>query len=279
MRMVGKIRVSMVQPACNLGAEEKNVERALEYIDLAKQSNPDIICFPEGYPGPFWDRFALKMVKKYSWIEEIKSGTRKAKTYVIAGGLEYIDDKNYYDVMYLIGRDGEEKGKYIRTTPANYRIFDEGFQVGDDLPVFETDFGKIGILTCSEVYTPELSRILALKGAEVIFIPAGGCGFIGELRTTWKALIWARAIENLAYTATCEHVLGAIEGICMVAGPEKILGEKKDEGILTVTVDLDRIRWLRKEDETLERPLSYLVPPGILKWRRPDLYRKNYPNW
>ncbi len=190
------VRISVVQPKGVVGKEEQNAKKVLSYIDMAAEEDADIVCFPEGYPGPFWDRFVVGGAKKYSWMNEVSSKAEKNGIYIIAGGLEYIDDENYYDVMWLIGPDGKNRGKYIRTTPHPPYLFDENWRLGDDLPVFETDFGTIGILTCSEVYAPELSRILALKGAEIIFLPAGG--FIAELMPTWKVVIRARAIENLA---------------------------------------------------------------------------------
>ncbi len=94
-------------------------------------------------------------------------------------------------------------GRYNRTIPKGPwiykggRFWDYDYQEADDVPVFDTPFGKVGILICSEVYSPELSRLLALKGAEIIFLPAGVCKY--ELHETWRNLIWSRAIENLAY--------------------------------------------------------------------------------
>jgi len=272
------VSISVVQPKAFGENEEKNVEEALRYIDEAASEGAKIICFPEGYPGPFWERFYFsKEPKSYDWTQTLCSKAREKEVYVIAGKLEYIDEKNYYDILLLIDDDGKIAGKYKRTTPLGPYLFDEGYQVGDDLPVFKTPYGVLGLLTCSEVYAPELSRVLALKGAEIIFLPSGG--LIAELTPTWKALVWARAIENLAYTATCQDVFGVEDGIAMIAGPEEILGEKKDAGVLTATLDLDRVRWLREQEEKIEFPKKYKVVPGTLKWRRPRLYRNSYADW
>ncbi len=273
-----EVRISVVQPKSFRENEERNVEWALRYIDVAAKEGAKIICFPEGYPGPFWEKFYYyKEPKIYDWTEKVCSKAKERGVYVIAGKLEYVDDKNYYDILLLINPDGKIAGRYERTTPVGPYLFDNGYQVGNDLPVFETPYGVLGLLTCSEVYSPELSRVLALKGAEIIFLPAGG--LIAELTPTWKTLVWGRAIENLAYTATCQQVFGVEDGIAMIAGPEKILGEKKDEGILTTTIDLERIRWLREQEEKIEFPKKYMVVPGTLKWRRPELYRNSYKNW
>lgn len=272
------VRISMVQPKSFGDDESKNVDVALSYVDEAADQGGNIVCFPEGYPGPFWERFHFhKERRKYDWLRVMSEKAKERGVYVIAGGLEDIDDTTYFDYLKLIGPDGKVVGRYNRTTPKGPYLFDDGYRVGDSLPVFDTKYGKVGMLTCSEVYEPELSRVLALQGAEMIFLPSGG--LIGELWPTWKALIWARAIENLAYTGTCQHIFGVEDGIAMVAGPEGVLGERKEAGVLTVGIDLSRTRWLREQQEEIAFPKQYKVVPGTLDWRRPDLYRKSYQKW
>jgi 5-aminopentanamidase len=75
---------------------------------------------------------------------------------------------------------------------------------GNGFPVFETDHGKVGLAMCSEVYMPEVARALALRGAELIFMPAGRDK--RRLWATWRTLIWARAIENLAIVVTTQNL-------------------------------------------------------------------------
>lgn len=146
------------------------------------------------------------------------------------------------------------------------------------MPVFDIPFCKIGILICSEVYVPELARILALKGAEIIFMPAGICKY--ELHETWRNLIWSRAIENLVYTVTCQNIFGAENGLAMICSPEEILIESIKPGIFIADCDFERIRWLREETDRYGPPMPFKTKPGVLRdWFRPELYRKNYPNW
>ena len=136
----------------------------------------------------------------------------------------------------------------------------------------------MGILICSEVYVPELSRILALKGAEIIFLPAGVCKY--ELQATWRNLIWSRAIENLAYTVTCQNILGAEQGLAMICSPEEIVVESTKPGIFIAECDIDRIRWLREQKDLYGPPMPWNTKPGTLRdWRRPEVYRKNCPDW
>ncbi len=61
-------------------------------------------------------------------------------------------------------------------------------------------------------------------------------------------------------------------GIAMIASPERVLCESHEPGILSAVLDIDRIRWLRDTDEELIVPAPYRTIPGVLKWRRPELY-------
>lgn len=65
---------------------------------------------------------------------------------------------------------------------------------------------KVGLLICSEIFVPELALVLARNGAELTFAHVGG--MLYKLRDTWRCIIWARAIENLCYTATCYSLFG-----------------------------------------------------------------------
>jgi predicted amidohydrolase len=140
--------------------------------------------------------------------------------------------------------------------------------------VFEIEGASIGLLVCSEVYVPELARALALKGAEIIFMPAG----LWKMSQwdTWRVLTRARAIENLAYTATCQNILGHEKekpGLSMICSPEDVLAESTIEGVLVADCDLERIRMLRREEDRRDFPGGKACKAGVLwQWYQPHLY-------
>src|SRR6202034_4198237 len=118
------------------------------------------------------------------------------------------------------------------------------YVAGDGYPVCDTAHGTVGLAMCSEVYMPEVTRALALRGAELIFMPAGTDK--RRLWATWRTLIWARAIENLAVVVTTQNLFSHSErGLAMVASPEEILFESTAAGLSVVDVDLERVRYLR----------------------------------
>ena len=90
---------------------------------------------------------------------------------------------------------------------------------------------------------------------------------------TWKALIWARAIENLAYTVACQHIWGMEDTIGMIASPEEILTELNGEGIMIAILDMNRIDWLRMQEESPRFvPTQYKAIPGLSSGFNPYTY-------
>jgi predicted amidohydrolase len=276
-----KVKVAALQTKTFLetGEQKRNIEKARQYVAEATALGARMICFPETYPGPWKDPL------DYSPVRALEEMAAEQNVYIVAGANCRVPGKpeRGYCSEVLVGPKGLI-GRYNRTVPKGPwiykggRFWDFDYLEGDELPVFDTPFCKVGILICSEVYSPELSRVLALKGADIIFLPAGICKY--ELHETWRNLIWARAIENLAYTVTCQNILGAEHGLAMVCSPEEIVVESTREGIFIAECDFERIRWLRSERDQYGPPMPWRAKPGVLRdWRDSTLFRKNYGDW
>ena len=189
-----------------------------------------------------------------------------------------------YNLICMAYPDGRAPARYRRTHPNGPWIYTGGtaweFQwvPGDEFPVFDTVHGKVGLAMCSEVYVPEVSRALALRGAELIFMPAGKDK--SKLWATWRTLIWARAIENLAIVVTTQNLFDHSErGLAMVAGPEEILFESTIAGTTVVDVSLERVRYLRATRDEVGSSEQHAVKQGLLgpQWQRPELYDAIHP--
>ncbi|HEV8643786.1 MAG TPA: carbon-nitrogen hydrolase family protein [Methylomirabilota bacterium] len=271
-----KVKLAVVQPRTRLGPEEEtNVKEAVRYIEAAARRGAHLVLFPETYPGPWTDRI------RYDPLGPLAAQAKASGVWVVAGTSEPVPGSadGYYNVCLLIGSDGDLVGKYRRTSPPGPYIYKGGpfwdfnYTPADDLPVFETPLGTIGILICSEVFVPELSRILALKGAEIILLPTGR---VVDFNENWLTLVRARAVENLAFTATGQNLIGN-EGMAMVASPERVLAESKEEGILLAELDLGRVRELRRLAPKISGSGQFKTIPGIASFRRPEVFRKNAP--
>lgn len=268
-----KVRMALIQPQSSWGPEEpKNVEGALQWLDRAAEAAVQLVVFPEGYPGP------TNPKNSYDAITPLRERARARKLHVVAGNIEPARGGGHYVALHLIGDQGELIGSYRRTTPCGPYVYHDipAWQFdykesNEGLPVFDTRIGRIGLLVCSEVYSPELSRALAVQGAEIIVYPAGGGQ--GDLIPTWQTLIAARAIENIVYTGASQNLYEpADRGLGMIAGPEGVLATRADAGMVIADLDLDRLRFLHAEDEKIETPRRYRTVPGLLRWRRPELY-------
>jgi len=276
-----RVKVASIQTKTFPEADEQkeNIRKARDYVAEAADQGAQFICFPESYPGPW------KAPLRYSPVKPLEEMASKHGVYIVAGANCPVPGKSNrgYCSEVLVGPDGLI-GRYNRTIPRGPwlykggRFWDFDYKEADELPVFDTPFCKVGILICSEVYSPELSRILALKGAEIIFLPAGICKY--ELHDTWRNLIWARAIENLSYTVTCQNIFGAEQGLAMICSPEEILIESTKSGIFIAECDFERISWLREEVDRYGPPMPFNAKPGVLRdWRRPGLFRENFSDW
>lgn len=268
------IRLAAVQPRSSTGDDEhRNATDALDWLERAEKAGADLVLFPEGYPGP------ANPAHEYDAFTPLRERAKALGLHVVASRAEETGSGGHYLTLHLIDDEGETVGVYRRTTPRGpylYRDLDAwafDYIEGAEPPtVFDTKLGKIGLLVCSEVYVPELSRVLALEGADVILYPAGGA--INELLPTWRALLWARAIENLAYTAAVQNLYAPDEeGVGTIAAPESVLAQSATEGLLVADLDLDRLQYLREEEERILFPKPYQAIPGVLSWRRPELYR------
>ena len=200
----------------NTASIAENLEQFEIYINEAGDLGVDIVCLPEGIT-------VVGNGKSYLEASEpVPGATTKflgdlAKhhhMYIVAGILEK-EGPVLYNTAVLIGRDGEIAGKYRKVSLPREEIAG-GITPGSDFPVFETDFGKIGMMICWDVFFPEPARALSLEGAEIIFMPIWG----GDL-----TLSKARAIENQVYLVSSTYDMKTAvfdkRGNMMVEGTER----------------------------------------------------------
>lgn len=119
---------------------------------------------------------------------------QKHDLHIVAGLVER-DGKTIYNTSALIGPDGALIGKYRKVTLPRGEI-EAGITPGRDYPVFDTRFGKVGMMICYDGFFPEVARALTVKGAEVIAWPVWGCN---------PMLAKARACENHVYVISSTY--------------------------------------------------------------------------
>ena len=101
-------------------------------------------------------------------FEAIRQAAAKAKVHVVANLRERADGKTFL-TSYLIGPEGAVVGSYRKS----HRLPDEPIALGDELPVFDTPYGELGLMIGTDLYWPEIPLVLALKGAELVLCSTG----------------------------------------------------------------------------------------------------------
>ena len=278
--MPKNFRIALVQPMSHEPpGDEANVADAVRHVEQAAAQGAQFVAFPETYPGPW------RMPARFDPTGAMVEAAKRRGVYVQYGTLEPIDEKaaTAYNLLMLARPGGGAPGKYRRTHPPGPWIYTGGpiwefqYVAGSEFPVFETPHAQVGLAMCSEVYMPEVARALALRGAELIFLPAGTDK--RKLWTTWRQLIWARAIENLAIVVTTQNLFDSTQrGLAMVATPEEVIFESTKAGMFIVDVDLDRVRDLRSQRDGVNSSADNGAKAGVLsQWQRPEMYEKFFP--
>ncbi len=262
------VTIAMLQHACGTDRNE-NMNRGVAMIRQAAEQGAQVICTQELFTGQYFPQTID--YTKYQWAEPIPGPiydtTQKLAhelgVVVVASLYEYAMDGVYFNTVVVFDADGSYLGKYRKHhIPEGPQYIEKYyFTPGDGgYPVFTTRFGKIGVLICWDEWFPEPSRILALKGADIIFYPSaiGSEPDNPELDTsqTWVDAIRAHGIHNNLYVAAVNRVgredssEGFMEfyGRSFISDPwgrvVKEAATREDE-IIMASLDLSEIRKAR----------------------------------
>src|SRR4030095_1988314 len=180
----------------NSKSARENLVQFSKLIAIAAGQKADIVCLPEGITlvGTTDNYISASEPVPGPTTEFLGGIARKHHLYIVAGILEKKDDI-FYNTAVLIDRNGNLAGKYRKVSLPQEEI-DGGVTPGNSFPVFDTDFGRIGLMVCWDVTFPEPARSLAQKGAEIVFLPIWG----GDVTLTR-----ARAIENQVYVVSSTY--------------------------------------------------------------------------
>lgn len=148
-----------------------------------------------------------------SYIKKACNLADELDIYFVLGFLER-RDKKLFNSAILIDNDGDIIGKYSKTHFfQGYEINPDFYNAGDEYPVFDTPFGKVGIIICYDRQLPEPARILSVKGAQVLFAPSYGS--YTDVNGWNTVLLRTRAYENsvpLVFSHPYQSLLIAANG-------------------------------------------------------------------
>lgn len=207
------VRVGLVQWQMRSYQSIDDLFEQIEFfVDAVSGYQSDFVLFPEYFNAPLMARFnhmsesqAIRALAEYT--DEIRDRfIQLAISYninIITGSMPLLRDGNLYNVGFLCRRDGSyEMYEKIHVTPDEIKSW--GLTGGNMIQTFETDCAKIGVLICYDVEFPELSRIMADQGMQILFVP-----YLTDTQNAYsrvRACAQARAIENECFVVIAGSV-------------------------------------------------------------------------
>ena len=264
------MRLALVQMSSQ-GTQKENLEKSLKAIETAKRNHADLVLFPEVHLTEFFPQYPGQNVEGYAVTldeEPVRSFCAVCRENdIMAVPNVYLREQNKnYDASILIDRDGSIKGvqKMVHVAQAEKFYEQDYYTPSDDgFHVFDTEYGKIGIVVCFDRHYPESIRTEALEGADLIVIPTVNTKEEPSEMFEWELRV--QAFQNSVITAMCNRV--GIEGEMVFSGESIVVDANgqvmakagDEETILYVDVDPEQAKKIRNS-----RPYTQL--------RRPEWY-------
>ena len=258
--------------------KDENINKAIQMIKESKKQGADLAVLPEMFNCPYENEkfieYAEEMEESIT-LKEISKIAKEENIHVLAGSIPELendgDSQSIYNTAVLFDNSGNILGKHRKM-----HLFDidvkgkicskesDTLSAGNEITVIETELAKIGIGICYDIRFVELSRIMALNGAEILVFPGAFNLTTGPAH--WEILFRSRALDNQTFTIGVAPALDRDAnynsyGHSIAVSPWGELIEELgfDEELKIVEIDLDEIARIREE-----------IP--VLKNRRTDLY-------
>ncbi len=269
MRLIRNMQAAIVQFKASTN-KEKNLKKIISYISKAASKNATLCAFPE-FMMFYTDSSQtskqlanLSETIKGNFVTTIAKTAKENHIQVVGSFYEKSRKKDrVYDTSFVINESGK-----VTSTYRKIHLYDAlGFRESDKMisgsyiakPV-KTSLGKIGMMICYDLRFPEMSRSLAVSGAEVLVAPSAWVK--GNMKEEhWITINKTRAIENGCYVIAPDQVGNIYCGRSIVVDPygKILLDMRKKQGIGFTNIDLNKVKQIRK-----------ILP--LLKNRRTDIY-------
>lgn len=241
-----------------------NLMRALELVDKGfdRYREVDLVCLPElYYSNPTKDnRNTIGERLDSEFFNEFSKCAKKYNVNIITGSFPLIKGDKLYNTCLCINRRGELIGDYSKT-----HLFDaftskesDTVDAGDEIGIFDFDFGKVGIAICYELRFPDYLRTLALKNIDLMVIPSA---FYSPRHDQWDVLVASTALQNLMYVVALNQFNQHFFGRSCIADPMGLIVSKASdkEDVFYGTLDMEYQKQAREKVPTYQN-------------RRPELY-------
>lgn len=269
-----KFKLALIQMK-GAATNDENLKNAVQKITEAALQRSDIVVLPEMFSCPYKaSNFPVYAQKDGESNWKLLSETAaKNKIYLVAGSMPERDSQNgekIFNTSYVFDREGKQIAKHRKMhlfdcdlPSVNFHESDT-LSAGNEVTVFDTEFGKIGLMICFDIRFPELARLMTDRGAQMIIVPAAFNMTSGP--SWWEIMFRTRAADNQLIMAGCspardENASYVAWGHSIVTNPfGKVLNQLDEkEGMLYQELDLAVVNTLRQQYK-------------ILKSRRLDIY-------
>jgi predicted amidohydrolase len=272
-----KLKVATVQMTTDDRDKARVVDKVVRMIDEAGAQGADLIVLPEVWTGlGYADAYPFEAMAEPipgPTTDTLTALARRHGAMIVGSMYERAADGRHFNTAPFINRDGSILGCYRKThlfDAQNRTDIPPGMMeskkvaAGDELPVYDTDAGKIGVFVCSDLRFPEIARVEALKGAQILVCCSA---FLTPRFDHWEFFLRARACENQVFVVASGQVghepasgVGFVGRSCVVDPWGVIVATAPDRECVTVTtIDLAQI------DE-----VKYRYP--LMLQRRPSMY-------
>ncbi len=263
------MKLGLVQMAMSQNVEE-NEKKILRFCDEARDC--DLVFFPEVQYSPFFaqyegldaDRYLLTLDSPQ--VERLKEKACQYRYYLSPNIYLQQPDGRYDASLFITPKGGIEPISsmvHIFSAPCFYET---GYYTPspDGFHVYDTPFGKVGIVICFDRHIPESVRTCAAKGADLVIIPTAN--MCSEPLDLFEAEIRTEAMQNQVFIAMCNRVgqegAETFAGQSLVAGPDGSVLYKADGTERLITIDLD-----------LSESPAWKAKRPFIQMRRPEFYR------
>lgn len=263
--------------------KEKNIEKAIQMIKESKKQGANLAVLPEMFNCPYENEKFIEYAEIFEsskTLKEIANIAKEENIHVLAGSVPELerDDgekrESIYNTAVFFDNDGKQLGKHrkmhlfdIDVKGKIYFKESDTLSAGNEFTIIKTDLATIGIGICYDIRFVELSRIMALNGADILIFPGAFNLTTGPAH--WELLFRSRALDNQTFAigvapALDEDASYNSYGHSIAVNPWGEVIEELDysEELKIVEIDLDEIKRVREE-----------IP--VLKNRRTDLYEIN----
>ena len=251
----------------------ENLQKAEFFVREAAKNSADVAVLPEMFCCEYKNSAFVENKEPagglvYSTLARL---AKENHLYLVGGSMPEEEGEKIYNTSFVFDRGGAQIARHrkmhlfdIRVDGGQSFCESDTFSAGDDVTVFDTEFGKMGLIICFDIRFPELSRLEALGGAQAIFVPAAFNMTTGPAH--WELTFRARALDNQVFMLGCapardENAFYVSYANSIVTGPWGNVLYKAGAGeeVFYADIDLQEVQEIRRQ-----------LP--LLSARRTDIY-------